>query len=73
MVDYNLIEDIGLDQNATANMLREAFGERPIDEDLTAIMTRAGASIGSPNSVIKGRVVSISGDYVIVDVGLKSE
>jgi small subunit ribosomal protein S1 len=73
MVDYNLIEDIGLDQNATANMLREAFGERPIDEDLTAIMTKAGASIGSPNSVIKGRVVSISGDYVIVDVGLKSE
>ncbi|MSR28985.1 MAG: 30S ribosomal protein S1 [Phycisphaerales bacterium] len=73
MVDYNLIEDIGLDLDEPARMLREAFGEDATTGNLSIIMERAGASIGAPNSVIKGRVVSISGDFVIVDVGLKSE
>lgn len=73
MVDYNLIEDIGLDLDAASQMVREALGNEAATGDLSALMERAGASIGSPNSVIKGRVVSISGDYVIVDVGLKSE
>ncbi len=73
MVDYNLIEDIALDVDAVTLQLREAFGDRAITEDLSAILEKAGASIGAPNSVIKGTVVSISGDFVIVDVGLKSE
>ncbi|MSR69948.1 MAG: 30S ribosomal protein S1 [Phycisphaerales bacterium] len=73
MVDYNLIEDIALDLDAVTLQLREAFGDRAISEDLSAILEKAGASIGAPNSVIKGTVVSISGDFVIVDVGLKSE
>ncbi len=73
MVDYNLIEDIGLDTEAAVRMVREAFGADASTGDLSAILEKAGASIGAPNTVIKGRVVSISGDYVIVDVGLKSE
>ncbi len=73
MVDYNLIEDIALDLDAVTLQLREAFGDGALTEDLSAILEKAGASIGAPNSVIKGTVVSISGDFVIVDVGLKSE
>ena len=73
MVDYNLIEDIGLDLDAATRMVRDALGAEPTDGNLAVIMEKAGANIGAPNKVIKGRVVSISGDYVIVDVGLKSE
>jgi small subunit ribosomal protein S1 len=73
MVDYNLIEDIGLDLDAASRMVRDALGANATDDGIASIMERAGANIGSPNKVIKGRVVSISGDYVIVDVGLKSE
>ncbi len=72
MVDYNLIEDIGLDSDEATRMVREALG-LDATGDISSILEKAGASIGAPNSVIKGRVVSISGDYVIVDVGLKSE
>jgi ribosomal protein S1 len=65
MVDYNLIEDIGLDDAELTSLLAGIQSGSAID----------GAEPKSiePGSILKGRVVGMSGDFVIVDVGLKSE
>ncbi|MFZ4467042.1 MAG: 30S ribosomal protein S1 [Phycisphaerales bacterium] len=65
MVDYNLIEDIGLDATELESLLSGIASD-------TAI---AGAEpkATETGSILKGRVVGMSGDFVIVDVGLKSE
>ncbi len=66
MVDYNLIEDLQLEADELASYLNEIGGEGAtgLSDDIKAF---------SPGAILKGRVVSISGDFVIVDVGLKSE
>ncbi|MFM1935460.1 MAG: ribosomal protein [Planctomycetota bacterium] len=65
MVDYNLIEDIGLDATELESLLSGIAAD-------TAI---AGAEpkASETGTILKGRVVGMSGDFVIVDVGLKSE
>jgi small subunit ribosomal protein S1 len=73
MVDYNLIEDIQLDANLADQLLKDAFGPSGASGDLTTFLSHTSTPDSKPNSILKGRVVSISGDYVIVDVGLKSE
>ncbi len=65
MVDYNLIADLSLDLSD----LESALG----DNNMAAVLDRGEVSKFEPNSILKGKVVGLSGDYVIVDVGLKSE
>jgi len=65
MVDYNLIEDIGLDATELESLL----------SGITSGTAVGGAEpkATEPGAILKGRVVGMSGDFVIVDVGLKSE
>ena len=72
MVDYNLIQDIGLDLDIADQMVRDALGTKATVNDLAAAADKAKTT-GGAETLLKGKVVSISGDYVIVDVGLKSE
>ena len=72
MVDYNLIQDIGLDLDIADQMVRDALGTKATVNDLAAAADKAKTT-GGAETLLKGTVVSISGDYVIVDVGLKSE
>jgi small subunit ribosomal protein S1 len=72
MVDYNLIQDIGLDLDIADQMVRDALGNKVTVNDLAAAADKAKTT-GGAEALLKGTVVSISGDYVIVDVGLKSE
>ncbi|MBM4111533.1 MAG: 30S ribosomal protein S1 [Phycisphaerae bacterium] len=65
MVDHNLIADLSLDLND----LELALGQ----SSMTSVLERGEVSKFETNSILKGKVVGISGDYVIVDVGLKSE
>ncbi|MFZ9689802.1 MAG: 30S ribosomal protein S1 [Phycisphaerales bacterium] len=65
MVDYNLIADLSLDLND----LESALGQ----SSMASVLERGEVSKFETNSILKGKVVGISGDYVIVDVGLKSE
>lgn len=66
MVDYNLIEDLKLDDAELSSYLSSmgAGNELAVTDDIKNF---------SPGAILKGKVVGISGDYVIVDVGLKSE
>jgi small subunit ribosomal protein S1 len=65
MVDYNLIEDINLDLTELESALSGIASG-------TAVGGAEPKSIAT-GSILKGKVVGMSGDFVIVDVGLKSE
>jgi len=71
-VDYNLINTLDIDEKAIENELAQAFeGET----DPCRIGEAMEKTVGSfaPGSILKGRIVNLIGDDVIVDVGLKSE
>ncbi len=72
MVDHNLIHTLEMDEASIEDELSAALGTATSDEALTATMDD---SIGSfqAGTILKGRIVGIVGDDVIVDVGLKSE
>ena len=72
MVDYNLINELDLDEAAIEQELVASFGE---DFDPSRLTERADEQVEGfkPGTILKGRVVGIAGDDVVVDVGLKSE
>ena len=72
MVNHNLIEDLGLDPTLADSMIREAFGDSVAEGDMDAILGDDLANFSS-GSILKGHVVGLAGDYVVIDVGLKSE
>ncbi len=72
MVDYNLIEDLKLDDALADKMVREAFGDAYGTGDAGPLVTEDIKNF-TPGTILKGRVVTLSGDFVIIDVGLKSE
>ena len=69
MVNHNLIELLALETDAADRMLREAFGD---GTDIATILGDELAAVGTGN-IVKGKVVGISGDFVIVDIRGKSE
>ena len=72
MVDFNLIQDLGTEDVAAEEMLREALGEAKEEGYMDEVI---GEDIDRFRSgeILKGRIVGINKDYVIIDVGLKSE
>jgi small subunit ribosomal protein S1 len=69
MVNHNLIEMLALEADAADRMLRDAFGDA---SDINTILGDELAAVGTGN-IVKGKVVAISGDFVIVDIRGKSE
>ncbi|MBX3355281.1 MAG: 30S ribosomal protein S1 [Phycisphaeraceae bacterium] len=72
MVDYNLIEDLQVDLSIAERMVHEALGRDFEAAGVTSIV-KGDLKNFEPGSILKGRVVGLSGDFVIIDVGLKSE
>jgi small subunit ribosomal protein S1 len=71
MVDYNLIKSLGISDADIEAQLSEAMGKEFSPEALDD-MIQLGTP-HQPGSVLKGRVVNIVGNDVIVEVGFKSE
>jgi small subunit ribosomal protein S1 len=71
MVDYNLIKSLGISDADIEQQLSEAMGKEFSPEAL-GDMIQLGTP-HQPGSVLKGRVVNIVGNDVIVEVGFKSE
>ena len=70
MVDYNLINSLDL---GNENELSEALGfSQTSDEALTTALDETVCQFQA-GTLLKGRIVGIVGDDVVVDVGLKSE
>ena len=72
MVNYNLINDLEMDDSAIEAQMVEVFGG---EADSDAIGKTIEANIGEfgAGSILKGRIVSVVGNDVVMDVGLKSE
>lgn len=72
MVDHNLIGDLALSDNETDLLLEQAFGDAFASGDMEAILAEHIGNFQA-GSILKGRVVGLAGDNVIVELGLKSE
>jgi small subunit ribosomal protein S1 len=72
MVDFNLIQDIGVDESEAEALIRDAFGTDVAGGDMDRLLK---GEIGNfkPGSILKGRIVGKAGDDIVVEVGLKSE
>ncbi|MCH1429248.1 MAG: 30S ribosomal protein S1 [Chlamydiales bacterium] len=64
--DLNLLDDVDFDQNE-ANEFKNLLGGKP---DATSAEQRSAML---PGTILSGKIVEISKDFVVVDVGLKSE
>ena len=72
MVDYNLIQDLGVTEADAEAILRDAYGSDVAEGNMESLLGENIADL-SPGSILEGKVVGMAGDDVIVDVGLKSE
>jgi small subunit ribosomal protein S1 len=72
MVNYNLIADIGIDEQDVESLVREALGEQAAVGDMEGLLQEDIENFQRGN-ILKGRIVGKAGDDVVIDVGLKSE
>jgi small subunit ribosomal protein S1 len=71
MVDYNLIKSLGITDEEVQRQISQALGqEYNLDALSRTIQEKASPQ---PGAVLTGRVVSVIGNDVVVEVGLKSE
>ncbi len=71
MVDYTLIHSLDISDEEINAQLTEALGEDFNEQTLDEAIGEKEAP--TPGKILKGRIVGIQGDDVIVEVGLKSE
>ncbi|HWB18864.1 MAG TPA: 30S ribosomal protein S1 [Phycisphaerales bacterium] len=72
MVNYNLINSIGLDDSETTALLTEAFGSKAKTGNLDDFLMEDVQNL-SKGAILKGKIVGRAGDDLVVEVGLKSE
>jgi len=71
MVDYNLIQSLGLSDEEVQKQLSQALGE-DFNEDVLGGLIKEKA-VPQPGAILTGHVVNLIGNEVIIEVGLKSE
>ena len=72
MVDYNLIEELGVSDLEVEELIREALGEQAATGNMDDLLQKDIENFQRGN-ILNGRVVGKAGDDVVIDVGLKSE
>ncbi|MGD1914883.1 MAG: 30S ribosomal protein S1 [Phycisphaerales bacterium] len=72
MVDETLIASLGLEDTEAEAMVREALGEAVAEGDMDNLLDNQIADL-EPGKIIKGKIIGMAGDDVVVEVGLKSE
>jgi small subunit ribosomal protein S1 len=68
MVNYNILKSIEINEDELNQALAGAIGEGELEQKVSGTSTSF-----KPGSILKGKVVEVVGDSVIVDVGFKSE
>ena len=63
MVDYNLIEQIGIQEGEVEGLIREALGEDVATGDMDGLL-QDNIQDFKPGAILKGRVVGKAGDDV---------
>ncbi|MCZ6545980.1 MAG: S1 RNA-binding domain-containing protein, partial [Chloroflexi bacterium] len=72
MVNYNLIEEIGVGDQEVEDLIRQSLGETVATGDMDGLLQEDIQNFRRGN-ILSGRVVGKAGDDVVIDVGLKSE
>jgi len=72
MVDQNLIEQVGVDEDEALTMVREALGESAASGNMDSVLKEDIEQLKA-GRIIEGTIVGRAGDDVVIDVGLKSE
>ncbi len=72
IVNQNLINSLSIDEAALESELAAAFGGE-LDPCRIGEQAQQMAQSLQPGSILKGKVVNVIGNEVVVDVGLKSE
>ncbi len=72
MVDYNLISTLEMDESLLDQEIAEALGHDTSDTAVEATIDRTVGTFQA-GTILKGRIIGIVGDDVLIDVGLKSE
>ncbi|MHC4991251.1 MAG: 30S ribosomal protein S1, partial [Planctomycetota bacterium] len=72
MVDQNLIQSIGIDEQEVEELLRQSFGDEVAAGNMDTLLKEDMQEFKVGN-ILHGKVVGKAGDDVVVDVGLKSE
>jgi len=72
MVDQTLIAELGVTDDDAIALIRESLGTEIAEGDMDRVL---GSDVKNlePGTILKGRVVGMAGDDVVIDVGLKSE
>ena len=72
MIDEILIASLGLEDTETEELLDAAFGSEVASGNMESLLGEQIADL-QPGKLIKGTIVGMAGDDVVVEVGLKSE
>jgi small subunit ribosomal protein S1 len=68
MVNYNIIKSIDIDESQLESELAGILGDQGLEKTVDTASTSF-----KPGTILKGRVVEVVGDSVIIHVGFKSE
>ncbi len=71
MVDRNIVNKLGLSNEKLEEQINELFGEQENEFLEQALQKKVDSRL--PGTILKGTIVSLIGNDVIVEVGLKSE
>ncbi|MBN2136895.1 MAG: 30S ribosomal protein S1 [Sedimentisphaerales bacterium] len=71
MVDRNIVNKLGLSEDKLNEQVRELFGDEE-NAFLEEVLQRK-VDLRLPGTILKGKIVTVIGNDVIVEVGLKSE
>ena len=72
MVDFNLIADLGIQQDDADALIRSQLNAEVAEGDMSSVLSGEMQQY-SRGKILQGKVVGKAGDDAIVDVGLKSE
>ncbi len=72
MIDETLIASLGVTDSDTDELLKGMFEDKSTEEAMDELLGKELGDV-SPGKLIKGRIIGMAGDDVVVDVGLKSE
>ncbi len=72
MVNYNLIESLALDDRTAEKMVRDALGDEVAGGNIDSLI-KSDIQNFSAGQILKGKIVGFAGDFVVIEVGLKSE
>ncbi len=72
MVDFKLLKELGLDDDTANQEVKNVVAAQMPGGDLGQMMEKSGQAFTN-GSILKGKIVNIRGDDVVVEIGLKSE